>query len=119
LVEGRELRELERLLGLEGGTASKNEALSYLERLLTKPAHASQPSQARSLNFSSLASSSLAPPSPSPQAQQSSGGAWERIELEPGLELHFQNNYQPPKDTKGLRRLAQSIMRLIKTRGQR
>lgn len=123
LVEGRELRELERLLGLEGGTTSKNEALSYLEKLLTKPAPASQPTSARSFNFSTLASSSVAPnaPSPSPRAQQSSssGGAWERIELEPGLELHFQSNYQPPKDAKGLRRLAQAVMRLIETRGQR
>ncbi|HEY0407386.1 MAG TPA: MerR family transcriptional regulator [Pyrinomonadaceae bacterium] len=120
LVEGRELRELERLLGLEGGTASKNEALSYLEKLLTKPATASPTSSARALNFSSLASSSAAPNASPPQVQHSSSsGAWERIELEPGLELHFQSNYRPPKDSKGLRRLAQIVMRLIETRGQR
>lgn len=123
LVEGRELRELQRLLGLDGGVASKNEALSYLEKLLTKPAPANPvAAPARSLNFSSLAASSLAPNAPSPpQAQQSSsssGGAWERIELEPGLELHFQSSYQPPKDSRGLRRLAQAVMRLIETRGR-
>jgi DNA-binding transcriptional MerR regulator len=120
LVEGRELRELERLLGLDGGTASKNEALSYLEKLLTKPAPARPAASARPLNFSSLAASSVAPNAPPPplQPSSSSGGAWERIELEPGLELHFQSNYQPPKDSRGLRRLAQAVMRLIETRGR-
>jgi DNA-binding transcriptional MerR regulator len=116
LVEGRELRELERLLGLEGGTASKNEALSYLEKLLTKPARPA--ASAQPLNFSSLAASSVAPNASPPVQHSNSGGAWERIELEPGLELHFQSNYQPPKDSRGLRRLAQSVMRLIETRGR-
>ncbi|HEX8491794.1 MAG TPA: MerR family transcriptional regulator [Pyrinomonadaceae bacterium] len=119
LVESREVRDLERLLGLDGGTTSKNEALSYLEKLLTKPAPANHASYARPLNFSSSVSPSIAPSMPSPQFSQSSGsaGAWERIEIEPGLELHVQSSYQPPTDTRGLRRLTQVIMRLIESSG--
>lgn len=119
LVESREVRDLERLLGLEGGATSKNEALSYLEKLLTKPAPASQATSARPLNFSSSVSPSVSPSAPSPQFSPSSGstGAWKRIEIEPGLELHVQSSYQPPTETRGLRRLTQVIMRLIESSG--
>lgn len=122
LVEVREVRELERLLGLERGASNKNEALSYLEKLLTKPAPPNPVSSAGRLNFSSAAplsmpQSAAAPPSSS--ITQSSGGAWERIEIEPGLELHIQGGYRPPSDARGLRRLTQAIMRLIDSRGQR
>lgn len=125
LVEGRELRELERLLGLEGGTARKNEALSYLEQLLTKPTPPRTSTSARALNFSSPASSRVEPDalpaqvSQSSNSSSSSNGAWERIEIEPGLEVHVRSSYQPPGDTKGLRRLAQVVMRLIETRGRK
>lgn len=123
LVEGRELRDLERLLGLEGGTTSKNEALTYLEKLLTKPAPPSQSSSAASaFNFSFPASSSAEPDALPAQASQSSSsgnGAWERIEIEPGLEVHFRSSYRAPGDARGLRRLAQAVMRLIETRGKR
>jgi DNA-binding transcriptional MerR regulator len=119
LVESREVRELERLLGLDGGTVSKNEALSYLEKLLTRPAPISPPSQARPLNFSasppSSASSSTRAPAAVPGGNSSV--AWERIEIEPGLELHVQSNYQPPSDARGLRRLTQAFVRLIESRG--
>src|SRR5215213_4015611 len=78
LVDGRTERELERLLGAEGGAAArKNEALSYLEQLLTKPAapQSAQP-PARSV---------MSPP-PAPQSLSPSTGAgtWARVELEPG-----------------------------------
>lgn len=121
LVESREVRDLERLLGIEGGAASKNEALSYLEKLLTKPVPANQASSARPLNFSSSLQPSIAPSAASPQFSPSSstGGAWERIEIEPGLELHVQSSYQPPPDARGVRRLTQLIMRLIESRGQK
>lgn len=120
LVERREVRDLERLLGIEGGAVSKNEALSYLEKLLTKPQTASQPQAARSFSSTAGSSPSIARSAPPPQsAPGSSGsGAWERIEIEPGLELHVQGQYQPPTDASGLRQLAQRIMRLIESRGQ-
>jgi DNA-binding transcriptional MerR regulator len=119
LVESREVRELERLLGLEGGAASKNEALSYLEKLLTKPTPAPPASSARSAHLSGPLPSSFAQSAPVPQGSQSSssGRAWERIEIEPGLELHVQSNYQPPGDAGRLRKLTQAVMRLIESRG--
>lgn len=121
LVESREVRELERLLGVEGGTARKNEALSYLEKLLTTSAPTSQSAAAK--RFDTLSQPSLRPPmsAPAPQFSQSSSsnGAWERIEIEPGLELHIQSSYRPPGESKGLRRLTQYILRLIESRGQK
>lgn len=121
LVLGRTERELERLLGTEGsGVAAKNEALSYLEKLLMNPAPLSSPApqtlpQAQSLE--SLAS-------PAPLATQSStaglsGGTWSRIELEPGLELHVHDQYQPPREAKGLRRLTQALLRVVEAHGQK
>lgn len=120
LVERREVRDLERLLGIEGGAVSKNEALSYLEKLLTKPQPASQPSAAKSFSSAANSPPSLARSVPPSQVSPGSSGsnAWERVEIEPGLELHVQSQYQPPTDASGLRKLAQHIMRLIESRGQ-
>jgi DNA-binding transcriptional MerR regulator len=119
LVDGRTERELERLLGAEGGVAAKkNEALSYLELLLTKPAapQSAQPPTARSV------ASATAPAPPAPQSLSTgAGGAgtWSRVELEPGLELHVHDQYRPPRDTRGLRRLTQLILRVIESQGQK
>ena len=117
LVHGRTERELERLLGAEGSAASKkNEALSYLEQLLTKPtAQQSAPPQPAALSV-------MSPPAPAPQSLSSSAGGagtWSRVELEPGLELHVHDQYRPPRDTRGLRRLAQLILRVIESQGQK
>ncbi len=113
LVDGRTERELERLLGAEDGiTAKKNEALSYLEQLLTKPA---PPQSAQPPSRSVM--------SPPPAAQNLSGGTgagtWSRIELEPGLELHIHDQYRPPLEARGLRRLTQLILRVIESQGQK
>jgi DNA-binding transcriptional MerR regulator len=121
LVDGRTERELERLLGAEGGTAVRNEALSYLEKLLMKPAQSSSPAprmlRQQVPTMESMASSPapLAPPSMQTSA---TGGTWSRIELEPGLELHVHDQYQPPREAKGLRRLTQSVLRVIESYGQ-
>jgi DNA-binding transcriptional MerR regulator len=124
LVEGREARDLERLLGADHNGAGKNEALSYLEKLLTKPAGASPPRSARGIGFSSASLPGSPQSVPVQQFSQSSssssgGGAWERIEIEPGLELHVHSSYQPPVEARGLRRLAQSFTRLMESRGLR
>ncbi|HKQ52188.1 MAG TPA: MerR family transcriptional regulator [Pyrinomonadaceae bacterium] len=117
LVDGRTERELERLLGAEGGAASKkNEALNYLEQLLTKPAppQRAQPPPARSVS---------PPTAPAPQSLSTSaggaGGTWSRVELEPGLELHVHDQYRPPRETRGLRRLTQLILRVIESQGRK
>ena len=122
LVEGRTERELERLLGAEGGAAVKNEALTYLEKLLVQPPAAAPPSpQAPQIARQALsmdAMSSYAPPAP-PGPQTSVGGTWARIEIEPGLELHVHEQYEPPRDAKGLRRLTQSVLRVIESFGKK
>lgn len=121
LVDGRTERELERLLGAEGSAAVKNEALSYLEKLLMKPPAplSSPPPQVAQqvASMESLASSAQ----PAPQTSQTSGGlgTWSRIEIEPGLELHVNDQYQPPRESKGLRRLTQSVLRVIESHGQK
>jgi DNA-binding transcriptional MerR regulator len=121
LVDGRTERELERLLGAEGSVAVKNEALSYLEKLLTKPtpvpirAAPQMPQQAASME---------APPSltqPPTQTPQPNGGlgTWARIEIEPGLELHVHDQYRAPREAKGLRKLTQSVLRVIESHGRK
>jgi DNA-binding transcriptional MerR regulator len=115
LVDGRTERELERLLGAEGGAAAKkNEALSYLEQLLTKPAsppQSAQPPPPRSVMSP--------PPAPQSSSQGTGAGTWSRVELEPGLELHVHDQYRPPREARGLRRLTQLILRVIESQGQK
>jgi DNA-binding transcriptional MerR regulator len=122
LVEGRSERELEKLLGLEGNYTVSNEALSYLERLLTTSAFSTHAPQTikRSATVSVPLSAAQASPS-APQSSQVSkpGGSWSRIELEPGLELHVLDGYQPPREAKGLRKLAQLVLRVLELHGQK
>ena len=114
LVAGRGERELERLLGLE--RRAKNSAMSYLESLLTAPRASPPPpppmlSSAPPPPLSRAARTSVPPPllpSAAP-ATTTAVGTWQRVELEPGLELHVHSNYQPPVEAKGLRRLTQLI----------
>ena len=114
LVEGRSERELERLLGLDAKAADKNAALSYLESLLTqtRPAHTTAPPPAGAQSFARRRS---LPPAAPQSAEQSAPPAatWERIEIEPGLELHISSAYRPPGETKGLRRLAAAVVHVV------
>jgi DNA-binding transcriptional MerR regulator len=123
LVDGRVERDLERLLGInEGGATAKNDALRYLETLLTTQTSPAPRSQSRQSAHLAGAIASRAQPSAPAAAQslpQSSAGAWERVEIEPGLELHMRGDYQPPDDARGRRRLARSVLRTIETHRQR
>ena len=124
LVEGRSTRELERLLGVDAGPRDRNAALSYLESLLTQTQTRATHTTAAALRRSPSPRSAV-PPSPAPAATQTTG-TWERIEIEPGLELHISSSYRPPGETKGLRRLAAAVVhavgaysrKLIGNRGQ-
>ena len=122
LVAGRTERELERLLGAEGSAAVKNEALSYLEKLLVTPTAPRRPPAPRALRQSASMPSPASPPDmAAAQSSPLSGGlgTWSRIELEPGLELHVHNQYQPPREARGLRRLTQSLLRVLESYGQK
>ena len=123
LVDGRVERDLERLLGVnEGGATAKNDALKYLETLLTAQAspsrqsHASRPQQPPGAMASRAMLSLPAQPAPPPQQ---SAGTWQRFEIEPGLELHMRGDYQPPDEAKGLRRLARNVLRTIESYSQK
>jgi DNA-binding transcriptional MerR regulator len=120
LVDGRTERELERLLGLDTKAGAKNEALSYLEKLLTRstsPAAATTPSSApRNQNFAGPAASSSRPApnlATERQATPSSPASWSRVEIEPGLELHVRGDYAPPAETKGVRHLTRLILSVL------
>lgn len=128
LVGGRSERELERLVGIEGGAESRNEALSYLEKLLVSPARTQpmQPPAAPSMNLTQTHAApqygytdALPGRTTGPLASRDYAGSWERLEIEPGLELHIRGDYRPPQEARGLRKLTQAILRAIELYGQR
>jgi DNA-binding transcriptional MerR regulator len=125
LVDGRVERELERLLGAsEGGSTARNDALSYLETLLTTQPSTAAP-QSRALRsqappgaISARAALSASPAQASPPPPPQSAGTWQRIEIEPGLELHMRGDYQPPDDARQRRRLARNVLRTIESQSE-
>jgi DNA-binding transcriptional MerR regulator len=105
LVAGKSEAELEMLLGVGTVAAKKSretDAKRYLESLLA-------PESAPPLM--------QAAPAPPPQMLDQSA-SWQRIEIEPGLELHIRSDYSPPATggkTKSL--LEKAIHRLRRLRG--
>ena len=104
LVAGKSEQELETLLGI-GSTAKKSrdtEAKRYLESLLapTPVPQAAPPKQA------------AAPTLPAGQSQ-----SWQRVEIEPGLELHIRSDYAPPTSARTKSLLEKAIHRLRRLRG--
>jgi DNA-binding transcriptional MerR regulator len=118
LVDGRTERELERLLGLDTKAGAKNEAQSYLEKLLTRSTSPANAPAAAPRN-QNLASPAAAPNRPAPnlaaerQAAPSSPASWSRVEIEPGWELHVRGDYAPPAETKGVRQLTRLILNVL------
>ena len=101
LVAGKNEQELETMLGVRGTSGKKTEAKRYLETLL-----ASAPSQWPK------------DAAPAPQVFAGQSLSWERVEIEPGLELHIRSDYAPPTTgsrTKSL--LEKAIHRLRRLRG--
>lgn len=112
LVAGKSEQELELLLGVGSVAAKKSrdtDAKRYLESLLA-PESAPPPMQA-----------AAAPPkdtaAPAPQMLDQSA-SWQRIEIEPGLELHIRSDYSPPPTSGKTRSLLEkAIHRLRRLRG--
>jgi DNA-binding transcriptional MerR regulator len=101
LVAGKSEQELETLLGARGPSGKKTEAKRYLESLL---ASAPPPSPMET---------AAAPPSQNFAAPHS----WQRVEIEPGLELHVRSDYSPPATTGKTRSLLErAIHRLRRLR---
>ena len=112
LVDGRTEKELERLLGLDAKAGAKQEAHSYLEKLLTRSTSPSA-SSPRSKNLNSPADGIDSPAANLPAAKQSAPtgqATWARVEIEPGLELHVRGDYAPPAESKNARRLTRLIL---------
>ena len=99
LVAGKTELELELMLGVRGASGKKTEAKQYLETLLS-----SAPSQP-------LMETAAAPPPPPPQAAAQSH-SWQRVEIEPGLELHVRSDYAPPTSARTRSLLEKAIHRL-------
>ena len=101
LVAGKSEQELETLLGVRGPSGKKTEAKRYLESLLV-PAPAAPPIETAA--------------SP-PQHLDASSASWQRVEIEPGLELHIRSDYSPPATTGKTRSLLErAIHRLRRLR---
>ena len=108
LVAGKSEQELETMLGVRGASGGRTEAKRYLETLLSS---APSPPQI-----------DAAPPPQAPRAaaapQAAEAHSWQRVEIEPGLELHIRSDYSPPTTgsrTKSL--LEKAIHRLRRLRG--
>lgn len=101
LVAGKTEQELETLLGVRGSSGRKTEAKRYLESLLAPMPSAPPPPQM-----------AAAPP---PQHVDASA-SWQRVEIEPGLELHIRSDYSPPATGKTRSLLEKAIHRLRRLR---
>jgi len=100
LVAGKGEQELEIMLGVRGTAGRKNEAKQYLETLL-----ASAPSQP-------LKETAAAPPPPQAAAAQSH--SWQRVEIEPGLELHIRSDYSPRASTGRIKSLLEKAIHRLR-----
>lgn len=111
LVGGKSEQELEMLLGIGSPAARKSretDAKRYLESLLA-PAAAPEMRQAPSPPKLS------SPPPPTQHVDQTA--SWQRVEIEPGLELHIRSDYSPPATTGKTRSLLErAIHRLRRLR---
>ena len=106
LVTDKSETELETLLGF-GATrkGGESEAKRYLESLLAPSMPDSAP---RSRPMSSLkASASLVPEEPATHA-------WQRVEIEPGLELHIRADYTPPTTSASSKSLAERLIHRLR-----
>jgi len=132
VVAGKSEQDLERLLGIADHSADgvavygkkgrESEAKRYLESLLTS-------SRDESFGSSLIAghSSITSPPAASPRQKQMSTASapaldsqaedespsWQRLEIEPGLELHIRSDYAPPTTSARTRSLADRIRGVI------
>lgn len=110
LVGDKSEQELETLLGFGGttGKKSESEAKRYLESLLA-PSMAEAPPRARPM--SALKASAAPMQQGDDQAQTPS---WQRVEIEPGLELHIRSDYTPPHTSAKSRSLAERLIHRLR-----
>jgi len=112
VVAGKSEQEMETLLGIgqESGTKG-DEARRYLESLLTSPS--GRHLRAMTVDGARPPRRSTTPQSPQSQSFGTAPGAWQRIEIEPGLELHIRSDYTPPATSARTRGLAERIRSIL------
>ena len=121
LVAGKGEQELETLLGVGGPSGKKSredEAKRYLESLLAPQTDDLEAKSSRPKQMSMQAAA--APLGRSRGHEQEEGEpSWQRVEIEPGLELHVRSDYSPPATSARSRSLLEkAIHRLRRLRGQ-
>jgi DNA-binding transcriptional MerR regulator len=112
LVAGKSEQELESLLGIGGPAGKKSresEAKRYLESLLAP----SMPAKVET--FGSVSARAPTPIQAAPLAQQAEQSpSWQRVEIEPGLELHIRSDYTPPTTSAKSRSLAERVIHRLR-----
>jgi DNA-binding transcriptional MerR regulator len=121
IIENKNERELEMLLGGNGPTGGKNEAQAYLETLLlSKPSQtysmpAAPPPAAQQMPlFSSTRSATPAVQPPAPQHAAPSA-SWSRFEIAPGVELHVSSDLTAPPDDGEVKGILGKIEKVIRS----
>jgi DNA-binding transcriptional MerR regulator len=114
LVGGKNEQQLESLLAIGGPAAKKsgeNEASRYLESLLT--ASFSERGVKRSARMANQPAVPRAPRSQATTVEGEATPSWQRLEIEPGLELHIRSDYSPPETSARSRSLVERIRSAI------
>lgn len=109
LVAGKSEQELENLAGIGGASGKKgreSDAKQYLESLLA-------PSMLQPLRASAATSSPRLKVSP-PGDVADPRPSWERVEIEPGLELHIRSDYVPPATSATTRSLLERVIHRLR-----
>ncbi|HSE30427.1 MAG TPA: MerR family transcriptional regulator [Pyrinomonadaceae bacterium] len=116
LVAGKGEQELETLLGIgQQSKAKGNNAKQYLESLLTAtPASSPNTMKVESaFKPARVPKRSTAVQSPQAPDAEAPSGSWQRIQIEPGLELHIRSDYSPPATSARTRSLAERVRSIL------
>jgi DNA-binding transcriptional MerR regulator len=117
IVGGSNERQLERLLFTGGDAGERNDARRYLESLLVKPSvNESRTSAARPRSAAAPTGAYMRPPEEAEVSAFASEGIakWERVEVEPGLEMHIRSDYVLNSDQSSLSRIRNLIEKALR-----
>jgi DNA-binding transcriptional MerR regulator len=115
LVTGKGEEELESLIGI--GTHSTrrsadSDAKRYLESLLA-PSMSPASTTIQPTTASRTRRTPTAPPAQAPTSVPEQTVVWQRLEIEPGLEVHIRSDYAPPTTSARTKSLADRIRGVI------
>ena len=117
IVGGSNERQLERLLFTGGDAGERNDARRYLESLLVRPSVSeSRTGAPRPRSPASPTQAYMSPPGEAEVSAFASEGIakWERVEVEPGLEMHIRSDYVLNSDQSSLSRIRDLIEKALR-----